>query len=126
MRAFVVDDSRAIRMILARLLKDAGFAEVHEASNGREGLALLRKLGTPDLVLVDWNMPEMDGLTLVRTIRNEAQYSNVCMVMVTTETEKEQMVRALAAGANDYVMKPFTREGMLEKLALLGFSASEG
>ena len=119
MHALVIDDSRAIRLILARMLRDLGF-EVDEATNGREGLARLVDGTTPDLVLVDWNMPEMSGIDFVTAARKPPYSSTARLMMVTTETEVPQMVRALEAGADEYVMKPFTREAIIEKLQLLG------
>lgn len=119
MHALVIDDSRAIRLILARMLRDLGF-DVDEATNGREGLARLEDGKTPDLVLVDWNMPEMSGIDFVTAARKPPYSSTARLMMVTTETEVPQMVRALEAGADEYVMKPFTREAIVEKLQLLG------
>jgi two-component system chemotaxis response regulator CheY len=121
MNALVIDDSRAIRLILARMLRDLGF-EVDEATNGREGLARLVDGETPDLVLVDWNMPEMTGIDFVIAARKPPYSSKARLMMVTTETEVPQMVRALEAGADEYVMKPFTREAIVEKLQLLGLA----
>lgn len=118
--ALVIDDSRAIRMILGRTLNRFGY-EVCSAANGREALDMI---GQQDLalsvILVDWNMPEMNGLDFVKTIRSNPRYREVPLMMVTTETEIEQMYRALEAGANEYVMKPFTDEVIADKLRLLG------
>jgi two-component system chemotaxis response regulator CheY len=119
MHALVIDDSRAIRLILGRVLRDLGF-DVDEATNGREALARLEVGLTPDLVLVDWNMPEMSGIDFVTAVRQPPYSSTARVMMVTTETEMPQMVRALEAGADEYVMKPFTREAIVEKLRLLG------
>jgi two-component system chemotaxis response regulator CheY len=119
--AMVVDDSRATRSILKRILKGIGF-EVAEASNGLEALEHLKQGTQFELALVDWNMPEMDGYEFVRAVRAEPSYQSVCLMMVTTESEAAQMVKALAAGANEYVMKPFTKEIILDKLQLLGIS----
>jgi two-component system chemotaxis response regulator CheY len=119
MLALVIDDSRAIRMILERMLSELGF-EVEQAANGREGLTRLDAGREPELVLVDWNMPEMNGLEFVVAMRDAPYSSTARVVMVTTETEVPQMVRALDAGADEYVMKPFTRESIVEKLQLLG------
>jgi two-component system chemotaxis response regulator CheY len=118
--ALVIDDSRAIRMILGRTLNRFGY-EVCSASNGREALELIggQRLDL-SVILVDWNMPEMNGLDFVKTIRADPQYAQVPLMMVTTETEIEQMYRALEAGANEYVMKPFTDEVIADKLRLLG------
>lgn len=123
-QAIVVDDSRAVRMILARTLQDLGF-EVREAANGREALELLAD-GGPGvrLVLADWNMPEVNGLELVRRLRQDPRLASLPVVMVTTETELDQMAAALAAGANEYVMKPFTRDILIEKLQMVGIRAA--
>ena len=123
MRALVIDDSKAMRSILSRMLRGLGF-EVLEAANGREGLERLQESGKVDLALVDWNMPEMNGLEFIRTVRAEQSYNGVLLMMVTTETEMENVVRALAAGANEYVMKPFTQEVILEKLQIFGLAGS--
>jgi two-component system chemotaxis response regulator CheY len=97
--------------------------EADEAGDGRQALAVLSRTGAPDVVLIDWNMPEMDGLELVRSLRAERAYDGVPLVMVTTESEMERVLVALEAGANEYLMKPFTREGLLSKLELLGVVA---
>ena len=123
MRALVIDDSKAMRSILGRMLREMGF-EIIEAANGREGLLRLRENGKIDLALVDWNMPEMNGLEFIRTVRAEQSYNGVLLMMVTTETEMDNVVRALAAGANEYVMKPFTQEVILEKLQIFGMGGS--
>ncbi len=119
MRALIVDDSRATRTIIKRMLADFGF-EVVEATDGVDALRRLKEIGQADVLLVDWNMPEMNGYDLVCTIRGDRQYDKVPLMMVTSETEMGQMARALEAGANEYVMKPFTKEVIAEKLALLG------
>lgn len=118
--ALVIDDSRAIRMILGRTLNRFGY-EVCSAANGREALAMMGEQNLDlSVILVDWNMPEMNGLDFVKSIRSNPKYSGVPLMMVTTETEIEQMDRALEAGANEYVMKPFTDEVIADKLRLLG------
>ena len=123
MKALIIDDSKAMRSILSRMLQGLGF-EVLEASNGREGLERLQVHGSVDLALVDWNMPEMNGLDFIRTVRAKQSYDGVLLIMVTTETEMENVVRALAAGANEYVMKPFTQEIILEKLQIFGMAGA--
>jgi two-component system, chemotaxis family, chemotaxis protein CheY len=120
MRALVVDDSRAMRMILKKSLTSCGFDEIHEAGNGLEALDELADMEWADVVLVDWNMPEMSGIEFVEAVRATALYDEVPIVMVTTETEVTQMIRALDAGANEYIMKPFTAEVLREKLDLIG------
>jgi two-component system chemotaxis response regulator CheY len=121
MKVLVVDDSRAIRRILSSMLTEIGFA-VAEASHGREALDHLQTHVDTDLVLVDWNMPEMNGLELVQAVRKDARFASIPLMMVTTETEMTQMVRALEAGAQEYVMKPFTKEVIEEKLRVLGLA----
>jgi two-component system chemotaxis response regulator CheY len=120
MRAMIIDDSRAMRSILCRIASDLGF-EVSEAANGRLAMELLDAADTtPDLALVDWNMPEMNGLEFITAVRAQPKYRKITLMMVTTESEHSQIVRALAAGAHEYVIKPFTGEAIEEKLALLG------
>jgi two-component system chemotaxis response regulator CheY len=119
-KALVVDDSRAVRMILARTLKELGY-EVREAANGREALEVIEaEKAAVTLVLADWNMPEINGLDLLKRLRQDPELSRLVVVMVTTETELDQMTVALEAGANEYVMKPFTKEILVEKLQLVG------
>ena len=123
MLALVVDDSRAMRMILRRVMVGQGY-EVLEAGDGQEALDLLAAGARPDIALVDWNMPVMDGLAFVAVCRSTAEYRGITLMMVTTESEYDQIVRALAAGAHEYVIKPFTPEAIVEKLQLLGLVAA--
>ena len=119
-RALVIDDSKAIRSILGAAIRPLGF-EVAEAGTGREALAQLDRLGPPvRLMLVDWNMPEMNGLEFVKELRARGDFNESKIMMVTTETALDQMVKALDAGADEYIMKPFTDEAILDKLRLLG------
>ena len=119
MNALLIDDSRAMRLILGRMLRELGL-ETEEASNGREALAHLDAGLDPDLILIDWNMPEMTGIEFVEVARRAPYSSTARLVMVTTEIEVPQVLRALEAGADEYVMKPFTKEALFEKLHLLG------
>jgi two-component system chemotaxis response regulator CheY len=119
MRALVIDDSRATRAILARILQQLGY-EVRQAADGRAGIAELGAPGEVDLALVDWNMPVMDGLTFIETVRSRPDHDDLTIVMVTTEGDADHMLRALEAGANEYVMKPFTAGVIRDKLELLG------
>jgi two-component system, chemotaxis family, chemotaxis protein CheY len=120
--ALVVDDSRVVRSILTKILTEMGFT-VREASNGKEALICFeREGGKIRLLLVDWNMPEMNGLELVETLRRDPAKSSVIVVMVTTESDPEEMARALRAGTNAYVTKPFTPEILRQKLHLAGIS----
>lgn len=120
MIALVVDDSRAIRGIIGSALKELGF-EVVTAGNGREAIEQMN-LRPAHLVLVDWNMPEMNGFEFVVAARGNPAWRDSVIVMVTTETEIGQMQKALEAGANEYIMKPFTKDVLREKLQLLGFN----
>jgi two-component system chemotaxis response regulator CheY len=106
-------------MILARTLRQLGY-EVREAGNGIDALAALSAGPPTDLVMADWNMPVMDGLELLRTIRATPAFSEVPVVMVTTEAEVDQMTTALEAGATEYIMKPFTAEILAGKLRMAG------
>lgn len=123
MHALVVDDSRAMRMILRRIMTELGFG-VTEATNGQEALDLLGSGLHPDLCLVDWNMPVMDGYTFITQVRQVRDWRDITLMMVTTESEHSQIVRALAAGAHEYVIKPFTPDAIHEKLELLGLTQS--
>src|SRR3984885_8087569 len=119
-KALVVDDSKAVRMILAKTLKELGF-EVREAANGREALEVIEvEKSAVKLVLADWNMPEINGLELLKRLRQNPELSSLVVVMVTTETELDQMTAALEAGANEYVMKPFTKDILVEKRQMVG------
>jgi two-component system, chemotaxis family, chemotaxis protein CheY len=122
-KAMVVDDSRAIRRILGSLLKELGFT-VCEAGHGREALGVVereRDSAVPiSLALVDWNMPEMNGFEFLQQLRTDGRNASVVVIMVTTETQIDQMVAALEAGANEYIMKPFTKDIIQDKLRLLG------
>lgn len=117
--ALVIDDSRAVRMIVGNILREQGF-EVIDAVHGQDGLERLRENPEISLVLVDWNMPVMDGLQFIQAVRSVPAWDSIQLVMVTTETEAEQVQRAMNAGANEYVMKPFTPEVLVAKLSLLG------
>ncbi|HWA75497.1 MAG TPA: response regulator [Polyangiaceae bacterium] len=121
-RALVVDDSKVMRTILRRTLEGRGF-EVIEAENGRRALERLTMMRIPELALVDWNMPEMNGIELICELRRDPNYDAMLVMMVTTETETEQVQRALNAGANEYVMKPFSEDILSDKLSMLGFEA---
>jgi two-component system chemotaxis response regulator CheY len=119
MKALVVDDSSATRFIIARMLREIGCSVV-EAENGEVALEVLGQNQDATFALVDWNMPVMNGFDLVQAIRQQSGYDDVKVMMVTTETEMTQVVKAIEAGANEYLMKPFTKEMLLDKIALLG------
>lgn len=118
MRALIVDDSRFVRDYLRGLLEEKGI-ECEEAADGRVGLSQLHEGDPFDLALVDWNMPVMDGLNMLKSMRAEG-YDDVKVMMVTTEAEDDFILRSLDAGADEYLMKPFDNEALTEKLAMLG------
>ena len=119
MRALVIDDSATMRHIVADTLGGLGFA-TSQAGNGREALALLEAGENFDVACIDWNMPVMDGLEFVVAVRARHEWRDLTLIMVTTEAEVGQIVRALAAGAHEYVIKPFTADSISSKLELLG------
>jgi two-component system chemotaxis response regulator CheY len=119
-KAMVVDDSRTIRIILTKMLSELGF-EVCPAGDGKEALEVVeREKGEFSAIMADWNMPEMNGLELVKRLRSDQRLASVPIMMITTETETRQVMAALEAGANEYVMKPFSRDIIADKLRLLG------
>ena len=124
MRALVIDDSRAMRRIVTSIITGFGY-EVRDAGHGGEALDVLNEGWVPDLATIDWNMPVMDGLQFVSAVRSNPAYRSVTLMMVTTESEHGQIVRALAAGAHEYMIKPFTADAMRDKLALLGLLPQE-
>jgi two-component system chemotaxis response regulator CheY len=118
MRALIVDDSRFVRGYLRGLLEEKGI-ECEEAADGQAGIDRLTTDVSFDLALVDWNMPVMDGLEMLKQMRAQG-FNNVKVLMVTTEAENDFILRALDAGADEYLMKPFDDEALSEKLAMLG------
>jgi two-component system chemotaxis response regulator CheY len=118
MRALVIDDSRTVRIIIGQILREIG-VEVIEASNGLEALEQMKRIPDVELMLVDWNMPEMNGFDFIRAVRSQRAYDAVRILMVTSETQGEQVIQALNAGANEYLMKPFNKDVLVAKLNLL-------
>ena len=123
MHALIIDDSSATRMILREILSSHGF-DIVEAENGKQALEQLADHDDITLALVDWNMPEMNGYEFLIEARKDSKFDGVLMMMVTTETDMSKVSQALEAGANEYVMKPFTKEILGEKLMLLGISGA--
>src|SRR3954469_5740505 len=121
MNALIVDDSRTTRAIIARLLQGLGYT-TSEAPDGAAALRHLETQGAPEIAFVDWNMPEMTGIEFVQWVRKEARYDGMQIVMVTSENDMANVTQALAAGANEYLMKPFNRESLEAKIALLRLS----
>jgi len=104
-----------MRTIIGQILRSIGY-EVVDASNGREGLQRVSEVGPLSLILVDWYMPEMNGIDFVRALRSDRKNDDVRVMMVTTETEMKRIAEALEEGVNEYVLKPFTRDVILQKL----------
>lgn len=116
LKFLVVDDFPTMRRIVMSLLKELGYTNLSEAENGAEGLAKLRSSHF-DFVVSDWNMPVMDGLTMLQHIREDAALKHLPVLMVTAEAKKENIIAAAQAGASGYVVKPFTAATLQEKLA---------
>lgn len=115
MKFLVVDDFSTMRRIVRNLLKELGYNNAEEAEDGSQALAMLKN-GNFDMVVSDWNMPIMDGLTLLQNIRADARLSKIPVLMVTAEAKKENIIAAAQAGASGYVVKPFTAGTLEEKL----------
>ena len=122
MKALVIDDSRVMRRIVAATLEDLGFECTH-AGDGQEAIDVLEQDGDFDLACIDWNMPVMNGLEFVMAVRKRREWRGLTLMMVTTEAQHDQIVRALAAGAHEYLIKPFTPDALKDKLELLGLVA---
>jgi two-component system chemotaxis response regulator CheY len=114
-RILTVDDMATMRKIIKSLLNQLGYTNIDEAENGKEALVKLKQ-NKYDLVLLDWNMPEMDGITLLQEIRKDPQLKDIPVIMVTAEAKKENVLLAIQSGANNYIVKPFTAETLKEKL----------
>ena len=115
MKILAVDDSPTMRRIIVNTLKRAGYDDIIEANDGKEAMEKL-KSETIDFLITDWNMPEMDGLTLVNHLREDAKFKSLPILMVTTRSVKEDIVEALKAGVNNYIVKPFTPYTLKEKI----------
>ena len=118
MLALVIDDSRAARSIISNILRELGMS-VLQAANGLEALETLQKTPGVELLLVDWNMPAMNGLEFIKAVRADPAYQGVRVLMVTSEAETAQVRLALESGADEYLMKPFTKDVLVAKLNLL-------
>lgn len=115
LKILAVDDSPTMRRIIINTLKRAGYKDVIEASDGKDALAKM-KVESVNFIITDWNMPDMDGLTLVTNLRASAEYKEVPILMVTTRSVKDDIVEALKAGVNNYIVKPFTPDTLKEKI----------
>jgi two-component system chemotaxis response regulator CheY len=115
LRVLVVDDFPTMRRIVKNLLKQIGFENIDEAEDGMQALQKL-KTGQYGLVVSDWNMPNMEGIDLIRKIRQDPKLKDTPFLMVTAEAEKEKVIEAIKAGVDNYIVKPFTAEVLKEKL----------
>lgn len=118
MKILLVDDSATMRRIQKTQVNSLGISDVIEAGDGEEALKKLKEVMPIDLIMLDWNMPVMDGLTFLKKLRSEPAYKDVKVIMCTSESEKTRVVEALKAGANNYLVKPFTPEALKEKLGI--------
>jgi len=118
MKILLVDDSTTMRRIQKTQLSNLGITDIVEAGDGIEGLEVLGSSMPVDFVLLDWNMPKMDGLTMLKELRKDAAYAGVKVIMCTSESEKTRVIEALKAGANQYMVKPFTPDVLQEKLGI--------
>jgi two-component system chemotaxis response regulator CheY len=119
-RAIVVDDSPPARGHVGRMLAELGF-EVFEASNGREAAEVVDRLGEVTLVVLDWNMPDTDGIWFLNALRVDRQRQDVLVLMATGNSDFESVKHALELGANEYMMKPFSAADLGDKLRIMGF-----
>ena len=117
MRILVVDDFSTMRRIIKNILKQIGFSNVDEAENGQAALAKIGDGGNYDFVISDWNMPEMTGIELLKQVRANESTKDLPFLMVTAEAKKENVVEAVKAGVNNYIVKPFTAEVLQEKIS---------
>lgn len=117
--AIVIDDSRAMRILLGDAMRALGYT-VAEAEQGRMALDRLETDGPCELALVDWNMPVMNGLEFIRAVRARPDWQGMRILVITSETEVEQVMLALQSGADEYLMKPFTPDTLASKLAVMG------
>ena len=115
LKILAVDDSPTMRRIIINTLKRAGYNEVVEATDGKDAMAKM-KVEEVNFVITDWNMPEMDGLTFVTSLRSMEEYKSIPILMVTTRSVKDDIVEALKAGVNNYIVKPFTPDTLKQKI----------
>jgi two-component system, chemotaxis family, chemotaxis protein CheY len=118
MRMLLVDDSVTMRRIQKTQINGLGITDIIEAGDGQEALGKLKSNMPIDMVLLDWNMPVMDGMAFLKTVRADESFKAVKVIMCTSESEKSKVVEALKAGANNYIVKPFTPEALKEKIGL--------
>jgi two-component system chemotaxis response regulator CheY len=125
MRALVIDDSASMRMYVAALIEEQGW-ETESACDGRDALRVLEQAGTEsapfEFATVDWEMPVMDGCAFVEAVRQDSRFQGMKLLMLTARDSTEEVIRALEAGADDYLMKPVTAEMLQEKMRMIGLT----
>ena len=126
MRILIVDDFSTMRRIIRGLLKEIGYLNSEEAEDGVQALERIKDAWPIDLAVVDWNMPNMNGLELIREIRRRPEWNDMRIMMATTESEISQMQLALDAGADEYLMKPFEKEALVDKIQMVGLTPPNG
>lgn len=119
MSVLIVDDAVTVRMMTKAFLKELGFKEIYIAENGIEALEILNELGFVELILADWNMPLMNGLDFIKAVRSEPKFSSIKIMMMTTENAMEKIIEAMNAGVDEYMMKPFSKEVLADKLQII-------
>ncbi len=116
LKFLIVDDSPTMRRIVTNTLKRLGYRDIEEADNGQTALDKLRTIPGINFVVTDWNMPVMDGLTFVQTMRSSQEFKNIPILMITTRSVKDDIIEAMKSGVNNYIVKPFTPDTMKEKI----------
>lgn len=120
MTVLIIDDAVTVRMMTKAFLQELGFQDIHIAENGAEALEMMEKLESVRLVLVDWNMPLMNGLEFIQAVRQNPQFAETKLMMMTTETSMDKIITAMDSGVNEYMMKPFSKEILADKLQIMG------
>lgn len=119
LKLLVVDDSSTMRRIIKNTLQRLGYEDIFEAENGIEAWDILDKNNDMDILITDWNMPEMNGLELVKKTRADSRFADIPIIMITTEGGKVEVITAIKAGVNNYIVKPFTPQVLKEKLEVV-------
>lgn len=119
MKLLVVDDSSTMRRIIKNTLQRLGYEDIYEAENGIEAWSILDKNSDMGVLITDWNMPEMNGLELVKKTRSDSRFTDIPIIMITTEGGKVEVITAIKAGVNNYIVKPFTPQVLKEKLEVV-------
>lgn len=123
MQVLIVDDDIVSRMLSKSFLKNLGFTEINEALDGEEALTKLNLLNDLGLILLDWNMPRMDGLEFIQSLRSQSEWADLPVLMMTAENQQTKINEALMAGVSEYIMKPFSLDMLVDKLTILGVTA---